>query len=291
MEITKVIKHIWGNSPETVLNNIIGKLSGLGNFDYSLDSVLKNRKHLDYFNLIDRWHRYWRVIEMYTTDISMNKFKFANSIVLEMGCGPLLGWGPMAIFLGSKKYYYIEPSLRREVVESNEIKNSYFLPFYDELVSNFGNRLKFETFYEKVMTEIAPLNIDENMSESLVDIILSNSVLEHIHENEIGSLMEQLYLISKTGGHYLHAVDFSDHQKNKDHFGFIYLKPKKENRMNSLNLMRKSEMIKLLIDAGFNCESVVYHKTEVDKKNIHPFWEKYSEEDLTSRVVFLLGMK
>lgn len=287
----KIIKILYNNSPEYILRRVKSIIKGKRNFDYSLDSVLIARKHMDYVHLIDRWERYWRVIEGNTSDVSRKGFNFKDRSVFELGCGPLLGWGSMALFLGASRYYYDEPELQREVVESEKIKGMYFSNFYHELVSNYGNTLDFEAFYSKMLTECNPLNLDDDIPGSSKDIILSNSVLEHISRNDITCTFERLYKILRADGYFLHCVDFSSHGIGRGAFGNMYNKPKKDTGTGILNLMRLSEIEMALTNTGFKCEHVVYRQADVDKNDIGPSWEKYSEEDLTSSVVLFLGEK
>jgi len=46
---------------------------------------------------IDRWERYWRVIKI-NGSLYYNEFDFNEKYVLELDCGPLFGWGPIALF-------------------------------------------------------------------------------------------------------------------------------------------------------------------------------------------------
>lgn len=240
---------------------------------------------MNYTHLIDRWERYWRVIAKHGSSVSVNDFNFMNSDVFELGCGPLFGWGPMAIFLGANKYYYYEPALQRKVVESQKIKDAYFLPFYHELVSNYGAIIDFKMFYEQVMSKCVYLNLEKDSPESIVNIILSNSVLEHILRDEIDLLFEKLYNTLNNNGYIFHTVDFTSHGND---FEMFY---KRETGLKSLNLLRKSDIANSLTASGFKPEHIVYRRIEVDMEHILPCWKKYSKDDLTSSVVFFLAQK
>ncbi len=240
---------------------------------------------MNFTGLIDRWERYWRVMEKQGSSISMNNLNFSGSSVFELGCGPLFGWGPMAIYSGAAKYYYHDPALQRGVVESRQIRDDYFRPFYLELASNFGADLDFKMFYEKVMSKCIPLNLNKELPESTIDIMLSNSVLEHIPKEEINILFEKLYKILKVNGYAFHSVDFSSHGNGSE---MMY---KRETGLNSINLLRKSDIENSLIASGFKPEHIVYRRTDVEMENILPYWKKYSKDDLSSMVVFFLAKK
>lgn len=80
---------------------VVQKLKG-SRFNYNLLGICGSLKHLNPVTLIDRWERYLRVLS--TNAKVIPKPNFANKVVFELGCGPLLGWGPLALFLGAKAF-------------------------------------------------------------------------------------------------------------------------------------------------------------------------------------------
>ena len=59
-----------------------------------------------------------------------------------------------------------------------------------------------------------------------------------------------------------------------------------------LNYLRMPDIEKLIKDAGFiSNQKIVYRKSFFDKSNLHSSWKKYSDKDLSSRVVIFVGVK
>lgn len=282
-----IINKLWTSAPSEIFAAIKRRLNRKQDWDYSLE-ILNSKKHINAQYLIDRWDRYWRVIESHNQDGSRKHFEFQNKAIFELGCGPLFGWGPIALYRGATNYYYHEPSLIRQVVESKAIKEKYFFPLYQELLSNFGNLMPFDQYYEKVMGKCAP--VDFNGQES-VDLILSNSVIEHLPRADIEDICSKLLPISKVGAYFLHSVDFGSHGIGGNGFGSLYTRSSKK-ELRYLNLLRMSEIEKHLIKSGFQLlHSTVYHTGEIDRNLLHDTWQDYSDRDLTSRVVFFVGVK
>ena len=205
-----------------------------------------------------------------------------------MGCGPLFGWGPMAIFLGAKSYYYHEPALLRNDVEADLIREQYFLPLYNELIANFGNKMSFAEFFDKVMDKCQAIDFS---ASAQVDLILSNSVLEHIPRAEIQSVIRLLYFVSKPGGYYFHSVDFGSHNIGGSGFGSIYARDRKI-EFGKINRLRRSDIQRVLEACGFHpAHSTIYRSDEVDRNKIHESWHTYSDIDLSSRTVLFIGKK
>jgi SAM-dependent methyltransferase len=286
--ISSILRKLWTSPPSDNFAALKVKLNPKGDWDYSLESVLKSRKHMNAQYLIDRWERYWRVIESRHKDNSKQYFYFERKTVLELGCGPVFGWGPVAIFRGAEFYYYHEPSLLREVAESDALKDQYFFPLYQELRANFGDRMEFDVFHERVITRCQPVDFAEKTS---VDIVLSNSVLEHIPNKEMRSLLGDICSVSNPGAHYLHSVDFGSHNIGGTGFGTLY-KTDRSQGFKHLNRLRKSEIEDLLSTSGYTpLNATVYRTGLVNRTTMDAFWHDYSESDLRARVVFFVGKK
>ena len=104
----KIIKKLWNTSPASILTALQKKYIYGNDYNYSVKSILSNKKYMNPSMLIDRWERYNRVIEK-NLDINLPEIK--NKDIFELGCGPLLGWGPILLFLGAKSFYFYEPNL------------------------------------------------------------------------------------------------------------------------------------------------------------------------------------
>ena len=285
-----LFKKLWLTPPKNILNSVKRKLSlnqNLPHYDYSLEYILESQKHMHTVSLIDRWERYWRVINNNSREKNLkNNFNFKDKKILELGCGPLFGWGPIAIFHGANQYYYREPALKREVTLSKILKEKYFFPLYKELICEYPINLSFEEYYHKLKSSCLPMDFNGN---SNLDIVLSNSVLEHIFIKDLNSLLSKIYNSCKDKALFIHIVDFGSHGKGGSGFGSLY----KENRNKPnqiLNLLRKNDIEKYLINNGFTMiDSIVYRSETVDRKQIHYTWTEYSDIDLNAKTVLFIG--
>jgi len=102
-------------------------------------------------------------------------------------------------------------------------------------------------------------------------------------------LILNLHKTCDTNALYLHSVDFGSHGKGGSGFGSLY-RNSKNNTDPLLNLLRKSDIEKCLIDNGFSLMySIIYRSEDIDRNNIAPSWSDYSDIDLSSKVVFFIG--
>ena len=157
---------------------------------------------------IERWERLWRIARLNDMANLQEHFDFSGKSVLEAGIWAGLGAGPMALFRGAKDFWYLEPSLQRQVTQSTKIKTQYFRPLYQELVANYGSRMAFSDWYSHVLESSLPL---QSGSKDFVDITISHSVLEHIPRSALTQFLNDLYLASQPNGWFVHVVDFGPH--------------------------------------------------------------------------------
>ena len=216
------LKYLVTRSPLENYSVLKSKFKGV-NWDYS-EVILKSKKHMNHQYLIDRWERYLRVIKIKDCEYYKN-LDFNKKDVLELGCGPFFGWGPIALFRGASMYYFHEPSLMLDLVRSDEAKERYFFPLYQELCSNYGNIMSFLKWYDSVMTKC--IHIDFSIEEQ-VDLVLSNSVLEHLPRSKIEDIFSKLFFVCKSGGYFFHAVDFGAHGADGAEFGSMYTRQRKK---------------------------------------------------------------
>ena len=282
--ITGKILKIWNSSPREWISGLQRRLQKAPGWEweYSLPGLLAGRKHLNPTSLIDRWYRYWRVLEQQSPYEYRDRFKFEGRSVLEVGCGPLLGWGPFVLFKGATRFMFMEPWFRRDVLRSNEIEDLYLRPLYKELAANFRSELSAQAFYQLIHDRSQPFS--DNVGPA--DIILSNSTLEHIPREELPVLLQQCRAACSDDAVFIHAVDFGDHQGSDKGFGSMYDGPNRPE--SNLNLLRKPDIEDCLMQAGFSVDrSVVYRHAPASPS--HADWNNYALEDLQARVVLFIG--
>ena len=177
--LRSTVRKLWQTSPADL--SLIGKRRlrrRLGNgdhgCDYSLEAVLRNPKHMNIKLEIERWERQWRICRLQGLGDVEEKFDFSGKTLLEVGCGPVFGCGPIALFKGAKRFWYQDPDFHRTVVESQAIKKQYFHPLYQELIANYGKLMSFDDWYSTMMELGHPLQLE---ATGTVDITISHSVL------------------------------------------------------------------------------------------------------------------
>ena len=282
----RLINKIYNSTPAELVTFLKKKLLRKNDWNFSIEWVLQNQKYSSISSLIDRWERYKRVIKLNINNSASSNLDFNDKVVLELGCGPLLGFAPIAIFNGAKKYYYSEPFLNLETLKSKKIKDKIFRNLYSELTLNYGHLMTFDVFYEKV---ISCQSIDK--INQRIDLTISNSVLEHIQKKDLLNLLDTAYMNSNKGSIYFHSVDFGHHLKGSKHLDRLYINSQ-NNKLPTLNMLRKSDIEVLLKTTGYiNNLVFTYKKGNYNEDKIHDSWRIYEKDNLESRVVFFLGYK
>lgn len=285
------VRKLWNTSPAelaVIVSRRCRNFLGTANngWDYSLAAVVRNPKHMNTKLEIERWERMWRICKLRDRSELEGHFDFQGKVVLEVGCGPVLGVGPIALFRGAKNFLYKEPGLVRGALESKEIKQAYFAPLHSELVANYGDLMAFEQWYSKVIDLSRPFQIDTAYP---VDLTVSHSVLEHIPRSIIENFVKELYEATKPGGWFVHIVDFGPHGHGDGQMVSLY-KSDWQKELPNLNLFRKSDIENTLRGAGFEINaSLPYKLDQLGDAYIHDTWRKYSSDDLAHRVVFIFG--
>jgi hypothetical protein len=242
---------------------------------------------------IDRFARYNRVLRRHTGR-SFDPAEFRDRVVLELGCGPVLGILPLAVFYGATAAYYSEPSLSMGLIKGELLRERYFRRLHAELVAAHeparDDFLEFDGFYEALLEISADLS--GAPTDSRLGFVYSNSVLEHIPQNVLPGLLEEVRKRSGADCEFLHAVDFSDHRRGKSSFANIYRhQPPVARSALSINFCRPSEIRAALEDASFAPEVIPYRTYEGDLGEVHPDWTKFSDEELRIGVAFFVSRR
>ena len=85
-----------------------------------------------------RRHRPWEPLD------------FAGKRVVEVGCGPLAGYGPLAIFCGAAAFESAEPEWDADLFHSREVTERYLRMFHADLVALYGPRMDFDCILPRV---------------------------------------------------------------------------------------------------------------------------------------------
>jgi SAM-dependent methyltransferase len=277
--------------PKEVLYKIKKRILINNKNQYDLNEIGNSHKHmrpgrldgfLNNIQMILRRNHVWSDIE------------FNEKYVLEIGSGPLLGFGPLAVFLGCKKYVCAEPQFNREVLQSKFISEKYFFPMYKNLCALNGEKMTFAAFIKTLQTDIfvEDKRLLQCKFANKFDIILSKSCLEHIFP--LNKSLKYLRDITKENVRFIHVVDFGNHMKTQNPFIHIYENTpeyfyKRFGR--TINLYRPSDVLAMLENNGFEATMTPYCSfKEFYNKPIHSYWtERYNEEELFLKSVIFTG--
>ena len=264
---------------------------GEEDFPYDLQTVLGTRPHMDARRVIYRFLRYERVLQAKTT---WSPVDFEGTTILEIGSGPLLGLGPVAVYLGSAEYICVEPQFKAEVLASDTIWTRFFLPIHQQLDALFDRGIDFDEYRERVLSaiKIETIALENRVHEGEpVDLVYSNGVLQHIGDLELA--VKRIKQASGPSTRQIHVVNFTDHgSPPNDPFRNIYSQDPEEyfEHDSLLNLKRPSEMIKLFSDAGIDLKMIPYISDQpVDTGSLAPYWSRFDEADLTVQIAFLIN--
>lgn len=260
-------------------------------FQYELESVLGHPVHMDARRVVDRYLRYERVLQAKSDWIPVD---FDGKRVLEIGSGPLLGVGPIAVYLGSTEYICVEPNLQPEVLQSDVVQTRFFLPFFQQLDALFDRGISFDEFLDRLhsMIVIDTLPIEDcTRTSEPVDVVFSNGVLQHI--GDLDRAMDTIQQLSHASTRQFHVVNFTDHVSPPDDpFHEIYrLDPMEYFEHDSLlNLKRPSEINDMFREAGIPVIMVPYIADQLaDSGTMAAYWSRFDTPDLAVQIAFFVN--
>jgi hypothetical protein len=287
LNLSQLARRLWTASPRDVVRRVGRRLHREYGPDYSLEGI-RGTKHVDFNLIIDKWERYWRVLGAQHAASPPGRIAFQDRVVIELGCGPLLGVGPLAHYQGASSFYYSEPAIHRSVVESQEMRESYFRPLFEDFVVNLGKTDEdFDAYYSRMLEKSRPLDAAGDREE-FADVVFSNSVLEHISRSDLPDVLSRLRRASTRGADFLHVVDFGPHRGSSTGLGQLETLYQQDwaDETGDINHLRLSDIRRALEAADLAPDYVtIYRKDPVDRSRIHESWTRYSDEDLASRVV------
>lgn len=246
---------------------------------------------MDARRVVDRFLRYERVLQK---KIAWTPLDFDGKRLLEIGSGPLLGLGPIAVYLGAIEYVSVEPNYQPAVLESDVVWTRFFLPLHQQLDALFDLGIDFNEFVNRIRSRIrvepAPIEACIDVVNT-ADIVFSNGVLNHVAglERAVGRIRQ----ISHPSTRQFHVVNFTDHMSPPDNpFREIYrLDPKDYFAQDSLlNLKRPSEIAALFDRAGLPVTMVPYYvDQDIETRTLAPYWKRFSASDLAVQIAFFVN--
>ena len=220
---------------------------------------------------------------------------FHGKRMLEIGPGPLGGWGPMAIFRGAESVHAVDPDWVDGVLDAPAIEAAYLQPHHAALTAIYGPLMSYDAFRAGIRDRLAVVKTglaDLRLSEP-VDLVLSNSCLEHI--DGLSPALKHLATLMRTGARFHHLVNFGNHRDRHAPFRTIYEMPPESywrRYSRHINLMRASDIGAAFQEAGLPTRTVV-----VDRRldyltglSVDPWWRgRYTDDDLATRTALFVG--
>jgi len=219
---------------------------------------------------------------------------FEGKRVVEIGCGPLAGFGPLALFCGAVSFESAEPEWDMDLFASKQISEKYLSIFHADLTALYGPRMDFDAFCGAITErmvihccgfEVAPIKRD-------VDIVLSQSCLEHVFPIE--GVLNKLVTIQTPRTRSLHLVDFGNHYPTTNPFEGLYEQEPQDyivRRGRAINLLRLPDIDFLFAKMGISARIIPSRYAQATYSgNIHPWWRKrYDDAALFTQLAFIAG--
>lgn len=219
---------------------------------------------------------------------------FSGRRVVEVGCGPLAGFGPLAIFCGAASFESADPEWDEALFLSEAVANKYLRVFHADLVGLYGARMGFEDFIAALSQRITVHRtaFDRAPIEAPVDIVLSQSCLEHVFPLE--ATIGKLAAIQTPQTRFMHLVDYGNHYPTGSPFDGLYDQPPDDyiaRRGKAINLQRAPDVLNLFLASKIPAASIASRVLEsVPAETIHPWWrERYDEAGLFTQLALVVG--
>jgi hypothetical protein len=219
---------------------------------------------------------------------------FGGARVVEVGCGPLAGFGPLAVFCGAKLFESAEPEWDPALFFSAEVRERYLRTFHADLCALYGPRLDFDGFARalKDRLHIHRCGFEAAPIAGSADIVLSQSCLEHVFPLE--DTVAKLAAIQSKSTRFLHLVDFGNHYPTGNPFDGLYGQPPADyiaRRGKAINLKRAPDVENLFAQHGIAAR-VIPSRVVCDgfAGTIHPWWrERYDDAALFTQLALVVG--
>jgi hypothetical protein len=219
---------------------------------------------------------------------------FEDTHVVEIGCGPLGGYGPMAIFCGASCFESAEPEWDADLFASDLVKERYLFVLHADLTALYGERMNFGDFRKALQERmiVHKAGFDKAPLSGKADIILSQSCLEHVFPIE--TTISKLAEIQSPSTRFLHLVDFGNHYLSANPFEGLYEQPPEEyiaKRGKAINMLRVSDLASLFSAEGIGAQVIPSRiVAESYRGTIHPWWrERYEDEALFTQLALVVG--
>lgn len=282
------LRALWDTAPRDIWRKGTHRLFRRGTPDF--EGILRSPKNSNpqmFYNFLARYEvilgrtHGWRPLD------------FIDRDVLEIGCGPMLGFGPLAIFRGCRSYTAIEPGYLPEVTYHLGAER-YYLSVHKDLSAIYGPRMEYETFRALLRdrVRIVARELTAADAPARADIVLSNSALEHLIP--LNPSVAAIVAHSGKSARFLHLADFGNHRASRSPFSGMYSIPPDEYHRRhgrGINLARGKDMVAAFRAAGIEAGLQPYYSfPEFHEEPIHSWWrERYTLEELFLKAGLVFG--
>jgi hypothetical protein len=266
------------------------RLPGLrGGPSWTSEELLSSSKHGRGIRFAELLLRQEAVVRQY---MPWEPLDFAGKRVVEIGCGPLAGYAPLAIFCGAASFESAEPEWDADLFFSDEVGERYLRIFHADLSALYGPRLDFAGFRQalKERIRVHRVGFEAAPIEGPVDIVLSQSCLEHVFPLE--ATVVKLAAIQNAQTRFLHLVDFGNHYPTGNPFVGLYTQPPAvyiARRGKAINLLRAPDVQKLFAAHGIPAQTIA-SRSLAYIGGVHPWWrERYDDTALCTQLALVAG--
>ena len=219
---------------------------------------------------------------------------FEGRRVVEIGCGPLAGFGPLAVFCGAARFESAEPEWDPGLFFGQAVRERYLRTFHADLCALYGPRMDFAAYLAALAERmtIHRCGFEAAPIAGPVDIVLSQSCLEHVFPLE--ATVAKLARLQGANTRHLHLVDFGNHYPTGNPFDGLYQQPPSEyiaRRGRAINLLRAPDVRELFARHGIAVAMIASRAwTDGDAGTIHPWWrERYDDAALSTQLALVAG--
>jgi SAM-dependent methyltransferase len=250
----------------------------------------------DYKSLDEKFNYFDTLFKQHNVNIN-------DKIVMEVGPGNSLILAYNFLFKGAKKVILVDKYPLNSYknsdfdIKKDKLQLNYFIREREFLKLKIGTEnaeMLFSNIEKQNLIEFIASDLDEIKFENEVDIIVSNSVFEHIY-NPKNSIIASAGIL-KNNGIALHSVDLRDHYNFKRPFLFYkYSEKVWEKYLTKLgvsytNRLRANHLKDIFLDAGFQ----ILYKNEINlplnEKKINSHFKGRSDLDI-SQIDLLLKIQ
>ncbi len=226
--------------------------------------------------------------------MSWQPLDFEGARVVEIGCGPLAGFGPLAVFCGARSFESAEPEWDAAMFFGAEVRERYLRTFHADLCALYGERMAFEAFVAALKERISVhrCGFEAAPIQGPVAVVLSQSCLEHVFPLE--ATIGKLAGIQNERTRFLHLVDFGNHYPTGNPFDGLYEQPPADylaRRGKAINLARAPDVEKLFAQHGIAARLIPSRvMAEAYSGTVHPWWrERYDDAALFTQLALVAG--